>query len=116
MTRSAALIAAALAGVIDAISHSESFHKHSIGISGKFPSISIRSPWTKRSVFRTTTGGYDLIPFFSDGTTWKSYPKMTEFIQTMTQDMVGHDTELQFRTSFDGSSKGAAFIAAKHPF
>ena len=35
MTRSAALIAAALAGVIDAISHSESFHKHSIGISGK---------------------------------------------------------------------------------
>ena len=36
MTRSAALIAAALAGVIDAISHSESFHKHSIGISGKF--------------------------------------------------------------------------------
>lgn len=34
MTRSAALIAAALAGVIDAISHSESFHKHSIGISG----------------------------------------------------------------------------------
>ena len=37
MTRSAALIAAALAGVIDAISHSESFHKHSIGISGKFP-------------------------------------------------------------------------------
>jgi len=85
MTRSAALIAAALAGVIDAISHSESFHKHSIGIS-------------------------------ADGTTWKSYPKMTEFIQTMTQDMVGHDTELQFRTSFDGSSKGAAFIAAKHPF
>ena len=36
MTRSAALIAAALAGVIDAISHSENFHKHSIGISGKF--------------------------------------------------------------------------------
>ena len=41
---------------------------------------------------------------------------MTEFIQTMTQDMVGHDTELQFRTSFDDSSKGAALIAAKHPF
>ena len=57
-----------------------------------------------------------LFPFSADGTTWKSYPKMTEFIQTMTQDMVGHDTELQFRTSFDGSSKGAAFIAAKHPF
>ena len=54
--------------------------------------------------------------FLADGTTWKSYPKMTEFIQTMTQDMVGHDTELQFRTSFDGSSKGAAFIAAKHPY
>lgn len=57
-----------------------------------------------------------LFPFSADGTTWKSYPKMTEFIQTMTQDMIGHDTELQFRTSFDGSSKGAAFIAAKHPF
>ena len=58
----------------------------------------------------------NFIPFLADGTTWKSYPKMTEFIQTMTQDMVGHDTELQFRTSFDDSSKGAAFIAAKHPF
>ena len=42
MTRSAALIAAALAGVIDAISHSESFHKHSIGISGRFRILSFR--------------------------------------------------------------------------
>ena len=106
MTRSAALIAAALAGVIDAISHSENFHKHSIGISGKF------SYYT----YNCSTLEEFLLLFLADGTTWKSYPKMTEFIQTMTQDMVGHDTELQFRTSFDGSSKGAAFIAAKHPY
>ena len=49
MTRSAALIAAALAGVIDAISHSESFHKHSIGISGKFSIVAFRNPRNRMS-------------------------------------------------------------------
>ena len=50
----------------------------------------------------------------ADGSTWKSYPKMADFIKQMTQDLVGSSIEVQFRTSFDGSAKGAAFIAAKH--
>ena len=39
---------------------------------------------------------------------------MADFIKQMTQDLVGSSIEVQFRTSFDGSAKGAAFIAAKH--
>jgi len=47
-----------------------------------------------------------------DGSTWKSYPKLAEFITQMTQDLVGYDIDVEFRTNFDGSAKGAAFIAA----
>ena len=54
------------------------------------------------------------ISISADGSTWKSYPKMADFIKQMTQDLVGSSIEVQFRTSFDGSAKGAAFIAAKH--
>jgi len=49
-----------------------------------------------------------------DGSTWKSYPKLAEFITQMTQDLVGYDIDVEFRTNFDGSAKGAAFIAASN--
>lgn len=75
--RAAALISAALAGVIKATSH----NKTSVAVS-------------------------------VDGSTWKSYPKLADFIKQMTQDLVGYDTEVIFRTNFDGSAKGAAFLAA----
>ena len=47
-----------------------------------------------------------------DGSTWKSYPKLAEVITQMTQDLVGNDIDLDFRTNFDGSAKRSAFIAA----
>ena len=33
-------------------------------------------------------------------------------IRTIASNLIDPETELQFRTSFDGSAKGAAFIAA----
>ena len=36
----------------------------------------------------------------------------TERIRTEASNLIDPETELQFRTSFDGSAKGAAFIAA----
>ena len=52
--------------------------------------------------------------FLVDGSTWKSYPKLAEFITQMTQDLIGYDIDVEFRTNFDGSAKGAAFIAASN--
>lgn len=46
-----------------------------------------------------------------DGSFYKSHPLLASSIQEMTQELLdGH--EVTFRTSFDGSAKGAAFLAA----
>ena len=102
--RAAALISTALAGVIKAIAN----EKHSYAISGelekKFEKNSKKNP----DKFRRKS------KFLVDGSTWKSYPKLAEFITQMTQDLIGYDIDVEFRTNFDGSAKGAAFIAASN--
>ena len=47
-----------------------------------------------------------------DGSTWKSFPKLAEFITQMTQYLVGYDIDVDFRTNFDCYAKSADFIAA----
>ena len=94
--RAAALISTALAGVIKAIAN----EKHSYAISG------LSFLWRDEYVNK--------IICLVDGSTWKSYPKLAEFITQMTQDLVGYDIDVEFRTNFDGSAKGAAFIAASN--
>ena len=47
-----------------------------------------------------------------DGSLWKSFPYLADKIRTEANMYIEDDIELQFRTSYDGSAKGAAFIAA----
>ena len=47
-----------------------------------------------------------------DGSVYKNYPLLARNVREMTADFLGPSFEITFRTSFDGSAKGAAFIAA----
>ncbi|CBY23091.1 unnamed protein product [Oikopleura dioica] len=82
--RAAGLVAACLAGVVEV----SNYPKHSINIC-------------------------------VDGSFYKSHPLLASSIQEMTQELldghehhIGHKIQVTFRTSFDGSAKGAAFLAA----
>jgi len=49
-----------------------------------------------------------------DGTMYKSYPLLSKHIARKTTSLLSPNHELHFRTCFDGSAKGAAFISAKN--
>lgn len=49
-----------------------------------------------------------------DGSLYKSYPLLAKNINEMTGQLLGQGYDVTYRTSYDGSAKGAAFITAKN--
>jgi len=63
-------------------------------------------------VLKSSNENKRLVSITFDGSLWKSFPYLSERIRMEASILIDPETELQFRTSFDGSAKGAAFIAA----
>lgn len=63
-------------------------------------------------VLKSSNENKRLVSITFDGSLWKSFPYLSERIRKEASKLIDPETELQFRTSFDGSAKGAAFIAA----
>lgn len=62
-------------------------------------------------VIESTCSGKHNVNICVDGSFYKSHPVLASSIQERTQELLdGH--EVSFRTSYDGSAKGAAFLAA----
>jgi len=63
-------------------------------------------------LLRTSGEQKRLVTIMVDGSLWKSFPYLSECICKETEQLAPAGVDFQFRTSYDGSAKGAAFIAA----